>query len=59
MVDYFFVETLMNKNGTSFNVFWIESVKYNHAGEGAHQRKEYMSIDFKDWTTKVMRMINL
>ena len=56
LVDQFFVETMINKNGTKFNVFWYESYPINRSmntADRANRRKLFLPIDQKDWITKV------
>jgi hypothetical protein len=53
LLDYFYVETLSNKDGTNFDVFWYETIKRNQSGGTANNRKAFLDLDFNDWTTKV------
>ncbi len=57
LVDYFYVETMINKNGTIFNVFWYESRPIDHSKDSANSRKMFLPIDQKDWTTKVGKIL--
>jgi hypothetical protein len=61
LVDQFFVETMINKNGTSFNVFWYESRPINRSmnlADRANRRKLFLPFNQKDWTTKVGKWLD-
>jgi hypothetical protein len=53
LLDQFYVETLSNKDGTNFNVFWYETIRRNSSGDTVNNRKEFLQLDINDWTTKV------
>ena len=46
---------MLNKDGTNFNVFWYDTVpgKNNYSGDSANNRKQFMMLNWNDWTTKV------
>ena len=46
---------MLNKDGTNFNVFWYDTVpgKNNYSGDSANNRKQFMMLNWIDWTTKV------
>jgi hypothetical protein len=54
LVDYFYVHTANNMNGTNINVFWYESRPYDHSLDYAVSKKLFLPIEPKDWNTKVM-----